>query len=271
MNPIRWFESLHPAWYVTSRYGPRTGKYAGFHNGVDLGGGGGCNAIVRTPFAGKVRLATGQGTGTWGKIVVVEIAEGLLQLSSHHNDFKCKKGDIVKQGDPIATNGGTNNTSVPYSCHIHYEIRIDDGSRAVGGRPWGDPEKFTLIQGTNSEVYSAGDLIEMTARVPLNIRQHPNASSLIIGQLLFGERVKIISHPDNGVKRDGYHWWCIDINGGWVAEDFIKMATTEPVPHFIEHELDKKPEREVLDDGATDKFYTISRKVSNFFKSFLRR
>lgn len=223
MNPIDWYKQH--GWRVTSAYGPRSGTYAGFHNGTDLGGYA-CNAPVKTPYGGRVRVATGTGMGTWGKVVVIEIAPGLLQLTSHHNAFHCKVGDIVTRGAVIATNGGTNNTSKPYACHIHYEIRIDNGTRAVGSKPWGDPEKFYLDQEV-SNMFKAGDRITSIANSNVNVRANPGTSQAIVAQVVSGETVTVKHADGNGFSVNGYKWWLID-KGGWIAEQFFRLAEESP-------------------------------------------
>lgn len=225
-NPL----AIYRKWgqYMTSPYGYRTGTYSGFHNGIDIGGIP-CNGLVKTPYGGRVRMTTGYRTGTWGKIVVLEIAKGLLQLTAHHNGFRVKVGDYVNAGDVIALNGGTNNTAKSYACHIHYEIRIDDGTRPVGGKVWGDPvlfnpEIFEVDYGTEPSIkFKSGMLIKnMLLQSSLNIRSMPGTYSSIVGKLRPQETARIITDKDNGIYRSGYFWWKID-KGGWIAEVYIQM------------------------------------------------
>ncbi len=232
MNPIRWYETQNPAWYVTSPYGYRTGAYAGFHNGVDLGGGGGCNAPIRTPFGGKVLLATNVGMGTAGKSVIIEIAPNILQYHFHLNDYRCKVGDVVSSGDVIGTNGGTNNTNKPYSCHIHYELRNKDGKIPWGCSVWGDPEKFTLFQEPNSNVFNIGDVVVNIANSSLNVRSVPNITGRVVNSIGVNEKVKVLPHKDNGIRIGNHNWWFVD-KGGWSSEQFLKKVEIQkpaPIP-----------------------------------------
>ena len=78
INPIEWYK--RQGWYVTSPFGPRTGRYAGFHRGVDLGGFG-WGAPVATPLDGKVVAAQTSNMGTWGNTVCIEVAPDFNEVS----------------------------------------------------------------------------------------------------------------------------------------------------------------------------------------------
>jgi hypothetical protein len=228
INPIEWYKK-NMNMYVTSPYGPRYGTYAGFHQGTDLGGIS-CGAIIRTPFAGRVVAARTSGMGTWGNTVAIEISPNHIQLTAHHQKLLVKEGDIVKQGDSIATNGGTTHTGAVYSCHIHYEIRKNDGKRPWGGAVWGDPEKFLLTQESQlpSNRFNTGDTIKNITNSNIRIRQNPNINSAIVGIITPNQNIKIENHNNNGIKVGDYHWW--KISQGWVAEDFFELIIIPPTP-----------------------------------------
>ena len=238
MNVIDYYTKIaKKKWYVTSPFGPRTGKYAGFHNGIDFGGQP-CNAPIPTPYGGRVRTVTGSGTGTWGNVVVVEIAPGFLQLHAHLNAFRVKKGDMVKQGDIIGLNGGTNNTQTPYACHIHYEIREDNGT-AFGTKPR-DPANFRLPFW--SVKFQAGQWVKVTSTLRLNVRESP--AGKIVTQFEPGTVRQIVAHADNGTWIDGYHWW--KVAEGWIVEDWLAKTTAPkpPKPEPSEEPEPPKPEPE---------------------------
>lgn len=230
MNPVEYYTKIAAKkWYVTSPFGPRTGKYAGHHNGIDFGGQP-CNAPIPTPYGGKVRAA-GKGPGTWGNVVTIAIAPGALQLHAHLNTIKVKPGDVVKQGDIIGLNGGTNNTPTPYACHIHYEIRQDNGT-LYGVNPR-DPARFKLPG--NSGRFYPGAWVEITTSTQrLNVRKSPGGD--VVGQLPPGAVQQILDDPDNGIWDSGHHWW--RATDGWIAEDWIKLtdAPAEPEPEPPETE-----------------------------------
>ena len=149
MNPIEYYKST--GWKVTSPFGERTGTFAGFHRGVDLGGHP-CEYPVRTPFSGIVVAARTSGMGTWGNTVCIQLdPDGkYISLNAHLHSISVRAGQRVNRGDIIGTNGGTNHSGANYSCHIHYEILHNNGSAPWRGDVWGDPEKFYLNQGGGS-------------------------------------------------------------------------------------------------------------------------
>ena len=123
---------------------------------------------------------------------------------------------MVKAGDAVGTNGGTNNTDKPYLCHIHYELRVDDGS--TFGRPvWGDPAKFRLY----SVKLWAGARVKVTAHL-LNVRAEPGTHSPVLAQLPFGAEAIVKQHKDNGIFAYNYHWWYI--GDGWLAESYLEAV-----------------------------------------------
>ena len=131
-------------WRVTSPYGPRTGKYAGFHRGIDFGGRG-CGHPIKTPWAGKVVAARTTGMGSWGNTVCVELSPDFVMLVAHQQlPMQVKNGQRVNPGDAIGLNGGTHHKykGNHYSCHPHIEILNNNGSAPWRGTIWGDPAKF---------------------------------------------------------------------------------------------------------------------------------
>ncbi len=147
VNPIQW-QVENEGWRVTSPYGQRTGKYAGFHRGVDLGGRA-CGYPVRTSFSGTVVAARTSGMGTWGNTVCIRLdPDGrYISLNAHLGRITVREGQRVKAGDQIGTNGGSNHSGASYDCHIHYEILNNNGSAPWRGSLWGDPQQFFLTQG----------------------------------------------------------------------------------------------------------------------------
>ncbi len=139
INPVEWY--IADGWRMTSPYGPRTGRYAGFHRGVDFGGKP-CGAPVKTPFGGRIVAAQTSGMGTWGNTVCVELSPDYVTLNAHLQRINVRVGQHVKSGDVIGTNGGTNHSGANYACHIHYEVLNNNGSRPWRGSIWGDPAKF---------------------------------------------------------------------------------------------------------------------------------
>ncbi len=140
INPVEYW--VNEGWRVTSPFGPRTGRFAGFHRGVDLGGKP-CGYPIKFPFRqGKVVAARTSGMGTWGHTVCVELSPDFVTLNAHLQRISVRTGQVLKQGDVIGLNGGTNHGGANYACHIHYEILNNNGSTPWRGSIWGDPEKF---------------------------------------------------------------------------------------------------------------------------------
>ena len=139
INPVEYW--VNDGWRVTSPFGPRTGKYAGFHRGVDMGGHP-CGHPIKSPFDGLVVAAKTSGMGTWGNTVCIELSPDYVTLNAHLLKLAVGEGQKVKRGDVIGFNGGTNHRGKSYACHIHYEVLRNNGSRPWRGTIWGDPQNF---------------------------------------------------------------------------------------------------------------------------------
>ncbi len=228
MNPIVELKKIYKEHgkdvYVTSPYGPRTGKYAGFHRGTDVGGIP-CGYPIYTPFAGKVVAAKTSSMGTWGNTVCIELdPDGqYVSLNAHLQKITVNVGDHVDRGDQIGTNGGTNHSGSDYDCHIHYEIQINNGSAPWRGDLWGDPEKFELVQEFKpSTKFKPGDIIKNNTRYRINIRLKPTTNSGTKGQVQPGAQVKVVNNSQNGISANGHNWWFI--GDGWIAEDYFVVV-----------------------------------------------
>lgn len=140
VNPVEYWVSK--GWRLTSPYGPRTGQYAGFHRGIDMGGKP-CGFPIEFPFKqGKVVAAKTSGMGTWGNTTCIELSPDFVLLNAHLQKINVKAGQIIKQGEILGLNGGTNHSGANYACHIHAEILLNNGSAPWRGTIWGDPQKF---------------------------------------------------------------------------------------------------------------------------------
>jgi len=155
LSPIEYFKGLGAV--VTSPYGMRACPFCGgksktcshcngagkvMHWGTDLDFPGPSRGLLwRVPYPGTV---THTGThGGRGKVAVVRILDlPLLQLFQHLDEFRCRPGDKLEQGDPVGTNGVTGQVT---GAHLHYEIRIDNGT-PLGAPVWGDPASFTIAK-----------------------------------------------------------------------------------------------------------------------------
>ncbi|MFC6012258.1 M23 family metallopeptidase [Nocardia lasii] len=104
---------------LTSYYGPRWGQA---HNGIDFG-----DPIGAPVFAvtnGTV-IETGPATG-FGLWVRVQQDDGTIGVFGHVNEILVHPGQQVNAGDTIATVGNRGQSTGP---HLHYEVRVPDGSQ----------------------------------------------------------------------------------------------------------------------------------------------
>jgi murein DD-endopeptidase MepM/ murein hydrolase activator NlpD len=69
--------------------------------------------------------------GGYGKLVVIEHANGITSHYGHCDTLKVQLGQTIKAGEIIATVG---NTGISTGAHLHFEIRRD-------GEPQ-DPERY---------------------------------------------------------------------------------------------------------------------------------
>jgi murein DD-endopeptidase MepM/ murein hydrolase activator NlpD len=102
----------------TSGYGKRWGK---LHKGIDIA------APVGTPiYAAQdgVVISSGWNSGGYGNLIKIEHPNKEITLYAHNSSNLVKKGDIVTQGQVIATMGSTGFSTGP---HLHFEIRNESG------------------------------------------------------------------------------------------------------------------------------------------------
>ena len=99
---------------VISEYGIRNGRP---HKGIDLGAANGMP--IYAVLDGTVVYAGLQ--GNYGNVVVVEHPDYIMTVYGHNEKNLVSVGDIVKQGQIIATTGSTGNATTP---HVHFEYRI---------------------------------------------------------------------------------------------------------------------------------------------------
>ncbi len=100
------------------------------HNGVDVAGGAG--APVVAPADGVVVLAAESPFTLEGHLVMVDHGMGLSSAFLHLSRIDVKRGQAVKQGDPIGAIGMTGRATGP---HLHWglrwrEARLDPASVA---------------------------------------------------------------------------------------------------------------------------------------------
>jgi murein DD-endopeptidase MepM/ murein hydrolase activator NlpD len=114
---------------LTSPFGNRISPFTrrtDFHKGLDLAAPTGtpiyATADGVVTFSGRVAL--GQSVAWWrfGNVVVLRHAERFVTIYAHCDTLAVKAGDVVRQGQVIATVGSTGWST---NSHLHYEIRSD--------------------------------------------------------------------------------------------------------------------------------------------------
>jgi murein DD-endopeptidase MepM/ murein hydrolase activator NlpD len=106
--------------YLTDKYGVvRAGGW--IHYGIDYGSYY-QEVPVRTPFGGMVVYA--DWAGPYGWLVIVENA-GYRVYLAHHSSLLVYPGQVVVAGDTVGISGTTGNST---GIHVHFEVRVWDGS-----------------------------------------------------------------------------------------------------------------------------------------------
>jgi murein DD-endopeptidase MepM/ murein hydrolase activator NlpD len=99
---------------VTSMFGRRGRRR---HMGIDIDSTAG--ARIRAAGDGVV-IYSGWGPKGYGRTVIVEHPNGLRSVYAHNLKNLVKKGQKVRQGDPIALVGSTGWAT---GSHLHFEVR----------------------------------------------------------------------------------------------------------------------------------------------------
>jgi murein DD-endopeptidase MepM/ murein hydrolase activator NlpD len=116
LNGIRW-----PArgWICDGSRGrwAASGEQRGFRKGVDIAAR--ADARVRAPASGVI--TTVEWREGYGRRVVMSHGFGLVSVFSHLEKVQVAKGDHLRQGEAVATVGGTGRSKGSY---LHYELRL---------------------------------------------------------------------------------------------------------------------------------------------------
>ena len=146
MNPIQFY--LADGYRITSPYGWRDHPISGvrsFHHGTDLGGKP-RGYPLKTPFGGVV-IGRGFGKvyGNW--VAIRSLRAKVVYFFGHLTESTVTVGQTLTPGAVI---GGLGATGSATGVHLHFEVRLDDGSNNGGG-VWGDPENyFEEIKGVST-------------------------------------------------------------------------------------------------------------------------
>lgn len=146
----------------------------------------------------------------WGNVIVTD--HGVFARYAHVATMLVSPGQVVKQGDQIATIGNADGKQ-PY--HLHFDI---SPTEILLNQPnhWPGQDRnavianyldpYIFLSGQASEATTSPATAWVTADV-LNIRAAPTTSSADIGDLHKGEAVEVAQFNDSWYKlagRDGY-------------------------------------------------------------------
>ena len=133
--------------YLTSKFGwrthPVTGKKQSWHQGIDIAFQPNSNVPVMASSRGIVKTAGW--LGTYGNIVIIEHRINGKHMETLYAHLKTgstlvKVGQVVEQGQRIATMGNTGSSTAP---HLHFEIH--NGKWATGQPNAVNPENYIKV------------------------------------------------------------------------------------------------------------------------------
>lgn len=106
---------------ITSSFGTRESEHknvTGYHTGIDIAAE--KNTVIKASMGGIVTLVSDQ--GDYGNHLKIR-CNNVTNVYAHCQKIFVKEGQIVAQGQDIASVGSTGNSTGP---HLHFEIRVDD-------------------------------------------------------------------------------------------------------------------------------------------------
>jgi len=104
---------------VSSDFGPRGATH---HDGIDI------SCPVGTPVhaARAGRVLYSDGLRGYGNLIIMEHGDGYATVYAHNQANRVRAGDVVHQGDVIASVGESGKTS---GANLHFEVRKDNIAR----------------------------------------------------------------------------------------------------------------------------------------------
>ena len=155
---------------LTSPFGNRVSPFtraADFHKGLDLSAPRGTSIYAAADgvvtFSGRYPIAQSVNWWRYGNVVVLNHANRFITIYAHCDTVNVKAGQIVKQGQTVATVGSTGWST---NAHLHYEVRSDleqpgvyspiDPRIYILNYQWND-EASLLIQSRTSRDYKNFD------------------------------------------------------------------------------------------------------------------
>lgn len=122
-----WHWPLDPKYHLITTYFGYSDFHSGNHGAIDIGNGGINGANIYAMKGGEVIVAktTYRQGYDYGMYVVIDHGNGYQSLYAHCSAIYVTVGQMVSQGEVIASVGSTGWSTGP---HLHFEIR-KDGSR----------------------------------------------------------------------------------------------------------------------------------------------
>ncbi|HKR65706.1 MAG TPA: M23 family metallopeptidase [Thermoanaerobaculia bacterium] len=170
---------------LTSPFGNRISPFtraADFHKGLDL------SAPTGTPvyatadgvvtFAGRYPLSQSVAWWRFGNVVTIKHAERFITIYGHCDEVKVRAGQLVRQGEVIATVGSTGWST---NSHLHYEVRSD--LEQPGTFSAVDPRIYILNHQWSNEA-----VLLMRARTTRDYRNFDPLPSAFVGYVKSGSK-----------------------------------------------------------------------------------
>lgn len=107
--------------YVSSEYGDSDGRSSTTGHGALPGMAEPPGAPIYASAGGRVIYAT-YNSGGYGRLVKIDHGNGIQTWYAHCNTLLVSVGDVVAQGQQIATAGSTGNVTGP---HLHFEVVVN--------------------------------------------------------------------------------------------------------------------------------------------------
>ncbi len=130
-----WAWPTNSNYIITSGFGWRTGRYGGFHEGIDISGTGYGSPIYASMDGVVVNAQCGGlmgQCGTAGKNVVIQHSNGYYTAYAHLSKIYVKEGQVVKRKQVI---GAMGRTGAATGTHLHFAV--------YNGRPYNSGKPFS--------------------------------------------------------------------------------------------------------------------------------
>ncbi|MGL4230902.1 MAG: peptidoglycan-binding protein [Casimicrobium sp.] len=105
---------------------PRPFNASGKHTGIDIVGKVGDTVVA----CGEGVVLFAGSAGKLGNVVVIDHGGGVHSIYAHLNTVAVRQGEQIDETEQVGTMGRTGNTPRAGDTHLHFEIRVDAGTKA---------------------------------------------------------------------------------------------------------------------------------------------